>query len=365
MTTSFDADVLAQGDVLGRLLASWEDRRATVAAVRAAARPDAPVILTGMGASLAAVSIAEPVLRAAGRQVGLVDAGELGLFGAEALTPGTLVLMASQTGRSRETVATAAALRRRGSTVIALVNDLAGPLAGIVDAVISIEAGPEDANACKTFTATQLLALLVAGELVGPRGPAIVMDRVPSAVDRMSTIESLVEAPLRQLEDCRYVALLAHGPAMSTARYGALLAKEMLAIPGEAATVSEFRHGPVELVAHRIGSIVLAASGAGRQISLELASSIAQRGAPVWLLAAAGPDLPDTPGVTVTDLGGLDQLELPIVAAVAMQRFFAAFAVRLGRTPGVFTAFDPLVDTGREAARSPAVPRARPARGHR
>jgi glucosamine--fructose-6-phosphate aminotransferase (isomerizing) len=313
------------------------------------------VVLTGMGASLAAVSIAEPLLRTAGRQVGLVDAGELGLFGADALAPGTVVLMASQTGQSRETVATATALRDRDSTVIALVNDLASPLAEVADLAISIDAGPEDANACKTFTATQLLVLLVTGELLGHRTP-MVPDRLPTAVDRTSLVRDLVEAPLGQLEECGYVALLAHGPAMSTARYGALLAKEMLAIPGEATSVSEFRHGPVELVAHRIGSIVLAAGGAGRQISLELAASIAERGGPVWLLATGGPDLPDTPGVTVTDLGALDQLELPIVAAVAMQRFFAAFAGRLGRTPGIFTTFDPLVDTGREETRSTMLP---------
>ncbi len=353
--TSFDVDILAQGAVLARLLDAWDRRRAGVTAVREASRPDAPVILTGMGASFAAISIAEPVLRAAGRQVGLTDAGELGLFGAEALAPGTLVLMASQTGQSRETVATAAALRGRGSTVIALVNDPASPLADVADLALSIEAGPEDANACKTFTATQLLALQVCDELLGPRASAIALDRVPLAVDLASRTDGLVEAPLRLLEACGYVALLAHGPAMSTARYGALLAKEMLAVPGEAATVSEFRHGPVELVAHRIGTIVMAAGGPGRQIALELAGSVARRGGPVWLLASSGPDLPETPGVTVTDLGVLDQLELPIVAAAAMQRFFSAFAGRLGRTPGVFTAFDPLVDTGREEARSPAI----------
>lgn len=354
MTTSFDADILAQGDVLRRLLLSWDDRRAAVSAAREGARPDAPVILTGMGASLAAVSIVEPVLRAAGRQVGLVDAGELGLFGADVLTPGTLVLMASQTGRSRETVATAAALRGRGSTVIALVNDLTSPLARIVDVAISIDAGPEDANACKTFTATQLLALLVVGELTGRTADIPPFHRLPAVVERLGTLAGLVEVPLRELDACGYFALLAHGSAMSTGRYGALLAKEMLAVPGEAATVSEFRHGPVELVARRIGSIVLAAGEHGRAISLELASSIAERGGPVWLLATSG-DLPTTGGVTVTDLGRLHDLELPIAAAVALQRFFSAYARRLGRMPGVFAAFDPIADTGRETTRLPAL----------
>jgi glucosamine--fructose-6-phosphate aminotransferase (isomerizing) len=351
VTTRFDADILAQGEVLGRLLASWEGRRTAVTAVRDGARPDAPVILTGMGASLAAISIAEPVLRAAGRPVGLVDAGELGLYGAEALAPGTLVLMASQTGQSRETVATAAKLRGRGSTVIALVNDMASPLAGLVDLAMSIEAGPEDANACKTFTATQLLALLIAGELAGSAAAIPPLHRLPVTVEGLSTLDGLVDAPLRELDNCGTFALLAHGPTMSTARYGALLAKEMLALPGEAATVSEFRHGPVELVARRIGSIVLAAGENGRAISLDLASSIAERGGPVWLLATGG-DLPTTPSVTVTDLGLLHDLELPIAAAVALQRFFSVYARRLGRTPGVFTAFDPIVDTGREEIRT-------------
>ena len=108
----------------------------------------------------------------------------------------------------------------------------------------------------------------------------------------------------------------------------------------------------MSLVARRIGSIVLAAGESGRAISLELASSIAERGGPVWLLATGG-DLPTTRGVTITDLGRLHDLELPIAAAVALQRFFSAYARRLGRTPGVFTAFDPIVDTGREETRPP------------
>jgi glucosamine--fructose-6-phosphate aminotransferase (isomerizing) len=349
MTTSFDTDILVQGDGLARLIAAWPAHRPAVAAVRREAAPDAPVMLTGMGASLAAVSIAEPVLRAEGRMVSVVDAGELGLFGADALTPGTIVVIASQTGRSRETVATAAALRMRGCPVVALVNDRASPLAGRASLAISIEAGLEDANACKTFTATQRLTLLVAEELAGrpqidDHRPA---DGLVAAVDALATADCLVEAPLAALDGCGYVAILAHGPALSTARYGALLAKEMLALPGEAVTVSEFRHGPVELVARRIGSIVVAGPGPGRDIALELAASIAERGGPVWLIASSGPDLPRASLDAVTDLGALGDLEVPIAAAVPLQRFFAAAAHRVGRTPGVFAAFDPVVDTGR------------------
>jgi fructoselysine-6-P-deglycase FrlB-like protein len=164
----------------------------------------------------------------------------------------------------------------------------------------------------------------------------------------LGSLAGLVDATASSA--CGYFAPVA---AMSTGRYGALLAKEMLAVPGEAATVSEFRHGPVELVARRIGSIVFAGE-TGRAISLELASSIAERGGPVWLIATGG-DLPTTRGVVITDLGRLDDLELPVAAAVALQRFFSAYARRLGRTPGVFAAFDPVLDTGREETRPSAL----------
>jgi fructoselysine-6-P-deglycase FrlB-like protein len=103
----------------------------------------------------------------------------------------------------------------------------------------------------------------------------------------------------------------------------------------------------VELVARRIGSIVVAGPGPGRDIALELAASIAERGGPVWLIASSGPDLPRASLDAVTDLGALGDLEVPIAAAVPLQRFFAAAAHRVGRTPGVFAAFDPVVDTGR------------------
>ena len=354
--TSFDVDILAQGAVLARLLDVVGRPARGRDGGPGGARPDAPVILTGMGASFAAISIAEPVLRTAGRQVGLTDAGELGLFGAEALAPGTLVLMASQTGQSRETVATATALRGRGSTVIALVNDLASPLADVADLALSIEAGPEDANACKTFTATQLLALQVCDELLGPRAPAIALDRRasrgrPGQQDRRpgrSAPPAAGSVWVRRAARPRpgdVDGALRRPPGQGDAG-GPRRGRHRLRVPPRAGRARGAPHRDHRPGGRRPGSPDLAR--AGRQHRRGVA-------APSGSSRPAAPTCRTTPGVTVTDLGVLDQLELPIVAAAAMQRFFSAFAGRLGRTPGVFTAFDPLVDTGREEARSPAL----------
>ena len=344
--TTFDEDVQVQAEVLARLMATWGSRRGEVRERLSALPDDVPIYLTGMGASFAAVSIAAPVLREAGRTVTVLDSGELGLYGAGGIPRGSLVIAASQTGRSRETVATAAALRGRGITVVGLINDTDSPLAEVVDLAIAIEAGPEASNASKTFTATQLLAMCVAGELTR-RQPLEEFADLPGAVTRLSGTPDLIDGALALLGDSPYIAFLAHGPAMSTARYGALLSKEMLAVPGEAVTISEFRHGPVELVARTIGAVVIAPAGPGRTIAIELAASIAERGASVWLLATRGDDLPRVRGLTVTDLGSLGETEGAIAAAVPIQRLLSSCTRRLGRSPGVFTVFDPLIDTGR------------------
>lgn len=345
--TTFDEDVQVQAEVLARLMETWTSRRGKVRERLGAMPGDVPIYLTGMGASFAAVSIAAPVLREAGRTVTVLDSGELGLYGAGGIPRGSLVIAASQTGRSRETVATAAALRGRGITVIGLVNDTDSPLAEVVDLAIPIDAGAEASNASKTFTATQLLAMCVAGELTRrPRALEEFAD-LPGAVARLGGGPDIIDGALALLGDSPYIAFLAHGPAMSTARYGALLSKEMLAVPGEAVTISEFRHGPVELVARTIGAVVIAPTGPGRSIAIELAASIAERGASVWLLATRGDDLPEVRGLTVTDLGSLGETEGAIAAAVPIQRLLASCTRRLGRSPGVFTVFDPLVDTGR------------------
>jgi glucosamine--fructose-6-phosphate aminotransferase (isomerizing) len=283
-----------------------------------------------------------------GRPVSVVDAGELLLHGADGIGPGSLVVAASQTGLSRETVAVVQRLRARGVRVVGLVNEEASPLIDALGDVLSIGAGPESSNASKTFTATQLLAQLLAAEIAPAGGQASDFAAVPDAVARLLERPGLVDEPLAALSGVPYLVLLAHGPALSAARYGALLAREILALPADAVTISEFRHGPVELLAAGIGAIVMApADGPGQDLAVGLATSIAQRGGRVWLIA---PDRALTgvgPVTAVTSLGGLKDRGSAIVAAVALQRFVAACAPLLGRSPGCFTVFDPAIDTGR------------------
>lgn len=350
--STFDEDVRAQADVLSALLSTWDSQRVELRLRLEALHERAPVYLTGMGGSLAAVSVVESSLREAGRTVAVVDAGELGLYGAGAVPRGSLVIAASQTGRSRETVATTRSLRGRGVTVVGLINDTESPLAKVVDLTLLLDAGPEATNSTKTFTATQLTTLLIAGELTDSSSTPERFASLPSAVARLSETPGLIDDALDALAKAPYIAYLAHGPALSTARYGALLTKEMLAIPGEAMTVSEFRHGPVELAARGIGAVVVAPAGPGRLLALELATSIAERQVSVWLLGSSGQDLPiNRPGLVVTDLGPLAEAEAAVAGAVAIQRLLASFARRLGRTPGVFEAFDPQIDTGRKTTK--------------
>ena len=148
MTTPFERDIGDQAEALlafsqsatppdvSRLLRGHYDR----------------VVLTGMGSSHFAALPSWRRLIDAGYPAWWVDTGQL-LDSPRLITPGTLLIVTSQSGASAETVAVLESKNSvaRTATLIAITNDPASPLARQADALMPLHSGAEATVSTKSY----------------------------------------------------------------------------------------------------------------------------------------------------------------------------------------------------------------------
>ncbi|WP_169542350.1 SIS domain-containing protein [Solirubrobacter soli] len=306
-----------------RALAAFTSQAAAEIAPVAALGRGERVVLTGMGASLAALRPAWMTLVAAGVPAWLIETAEL-LNDAPGLLEGDVsVVAASQSGRSVEAVALVDAAPGR---LIALTNDALSPLAGGADVTVEIHAGVEHAVSTRSYVNTLAAAQLVGDALAGVRVTRpyeAVADALAGYLasweDRVAALKSSVGVPER-------LYLLARGASLAAASCGALIAKEAAKRPVEAMSVPQFRHGPLELADERLTAIVLAGTGPDRERNRRLYEDLERLGA-AGLWADADGDLP---------LADVPADGLPMAEIVLLQLLTVALAELTGVPAGEF-----------------------------
>ena len=128
------------------------------------------VLLTGMGSSFHALYPLRLALIAQGIQTEMFETSELIHFAPRLLSPDTLVVAVSQSGRSAE-ILQLLDLIHKDAPLIGVTNTPDSPLAQKSSAVLLTRAGEEYSVSCKTYVAG-LAALLLLGDLLTGRDPA-------------------------------------------------------------------------------------------------------------------------------------------------------------------------------------------------
>lgn len=124
------------------------------------------VILTGMGASVAALVPLQGKLFAAGVTPVLIETSELIHHARGLLRPGVPVVAVSQSGRSAETIALLDT-QPRDIVVIGVTNDATSPLAVRAHHALITVAGVEATVSCKTYVSALLMLDWLGAQLVG------------------------------------------------------------------------------------------------------------------------------------------------------------------------------------------------------
>ncbi len=256
-------------------------------------------------------------------------------YGAELDMAGSTVLALSQSGRTPDVVDYVERARGSGAFTVAITNDPGSALAAAADAVLPLEAGPEQAVAAtKTYTnqvaALGLLAAHTAGQGVRfaeeLRAVAETMrDLVPALHERITNVAVSFSFAGRMF-------VVGRGAEFATAREIALKLLETCRVAAEPLTATDLAHGPVAALDALFPVWVIATDDETLPAALEAAARAQNAGATVIASGnAAGAVVDAAYALPVPDAPS--SLLAPLLSVIPGQLFAWALARTKGLDP--------------------------------
>lgn len=207
------------------------------------------IVLTGMGASYHALHPLHIQLVRQGFHALALETSELIHYFASALTPRTLLIAVSQSGRSVEILRLLDLAAGRLRT-IGVTDTPGSPLAARADFTVLTHAGTEFSVSSKTYVAT-LVALEWLGAALGggdrKEMEATLREAAPAAASYLAEWETRVGDLLGLLDGVRSLFVTGRGASLAAAGTGGLILKESAHFHAEGMTCPAFRHGPFEM----------------------------------------------------------------------------------------------------------------------
>jgi fructoselysine-6-P-deglycase FrlB-like protein len=336
------ADVRRQPETLGRLLGRAEELGATGRRALAPG-PGGSVYAVGSGDGWFA---ARAVGRAARRGLGVpwraVSPLPFLAYVAPHLTPADRIVAISMSGNVDRTVEAWQAARTRGAAGLVLTNGRGGRLAEGSPVTVSLDIPEMAPFLCgtSTYTGTLLaLLLLLLGASTGMGStdsawrpaPGVVADavvRLPRLImeaDRTAT-EIATRSAARGGTGVR---ILAAGPHLPTAEYGAAKLVELTRVPAWSDDIEEFAHRQFWTADARDLVVYLATNAVLAARATDAAAALAEMGFETWAIESAGHAVPMA--TWRSELPAIAEWLAPLLLAVPLQ----LVAYRLARATGV------------------------------
>lgn len=237
--------------------------------------------------------------RALGLPVASLGPSLASVYGGELDLSRAMFIAASQSGRSPDALLLTEAARRAGALVVGFVNDEASPLAGMVDVLVPLRAGPErSVAATKSFLATCLAFLHLTAEWAQDEALSAALGRAPAALDAAAHCDW--RPALRSWRDAQSLYVIGRGLSFGIAQEVALKFKETCRIHAEAFSAAEVLHGPLALVGPGFPALALDPGDEGSDSVRDAAAAFAALGADLRYAGSpsgAGEGLPLPPGL--------------------------------------------------------------------
>ena len=248
------------------------------------------------------------------------------LYGVSQDLRGCLFIALSQSGRSPDLLASVAAAKAAGATVLALCNSPDAPLVAAADLSVALRAGVETSVAAtKSYLATlaALIRLVAAWKQDAALESAV--DTLPALMDQSWALDWSAALPL--LEPAANLYVVGRGLGLGAAQETALKCKETCGLHAEAFSSAELRHGPYTLLGPKFPALLFAQRDATQSGVEALGSELARRGVPV-LIAGAQVD-----GAIVLPTLDSGAEIAPILRVQSAYRLIATLAIRRGFDP--------------------------------
>lgn len=249
------------------------------------------------------------------------------VYGQTPRVAGTVCLAISQSGQSPDLVAAAAAARRGGALVIAMVNAEGSALAQVADVTLPLRAGPETSVAATKSFITSLTAIAhLVTEWTGDPALRAALDGLPDQLAQAWSQDWTDALPILRKASSLYV--VGRGAGYGVAREAALKLKETCAIHAEAFSAAEVRHGPMALVKSGFPVLMLSQRDVTRPDAEALAADFAAREAAVVMSGLPAPS-------GVLGLPAVDSHPMfePILLIQSFYKLAAALSVAVGLDP--------------------------------
>jgi glucosamine--fructose-6-phosphate aminotransferase (isomerizing) len=257
---------------------------------------------------------------------------------------GCLFIAISQSGRSPDLLASVAAAKASGATVLALCNSVDAPLMSAADWTMELRAGSENSVAAtKSYLASLAAIARLVAAWTQDAALALTLQQLPALMDAAWNLDWSAALPI--LETATNLYVVGRGLGLGAAQEVALKCKETCALHAEAFSSAELRHGPYTLLGSAFPALLFAQRDATRAGVEVLAGELARRGVPVLIAGAvdgksaasrgaAGPSA-NGRAAGATLLPTLDAAAeiAPILMVQSAYRMIAALSVRRGLDP--------------------------------
>ncbi|HXI39977.1 MAG TPA: SIS domain-containing protein [Bryobacteraceae bacterium] len=333
---------IIEGDYLRDLLSQPESVRNTLANLRATTALERVAqdlasgrfrrtVLTGMGGSYHALYPLYLQLVNCGRPVLLVETSELLGSMAGILDGDTLLIVASQSGRSAETVRMVDFGAWR-PYVIGITNTPDSPLARKSDVMILTHAGAESSVSCKTYVATLTAVEWAAAVLCGidlDETEASLARAIPAMEQYLAKWREHVQSLSAELAGTDDVFVTGRGTSLAAAGTGGLILKESTHLHAEGMSSAAFRHGPFEMLSGRVFVLVFEGSSTGAHLNAVLVKDIREAGGRASLVS-------ENAVLEVFRLPAVPDVARPLIEMLPVQMMSLVLAAQRGHEPGRF-----------------------------
>jgi len=237
-------------------------------------------------------------------------------------------LVISQSGRSPDLVASAAAARAAGAVGGARGTPPAAPLAGAADFVLPLAAGPErSVAATKSYIASLAAIVHLVAEWMEDKALLTALEAAPADLERAWRLDWRSAVPT--LRDASHLYVIGRGLGLGIAQEIALKCKETCGLHAEAFSGAEVQHGPQALLSGIFPALMLGQDDATRAGALALAAELIARGVTIYAAGLAPPGAHALPTIAA------DPAIEPMLLACAAYRLIVALSIARGHDPDV------------------------------
>jgi glucosamine--fructose-6-phosphate aminotransferase (isomerizing) len=294
------------------------------------------IIFTGMGASLNALYPSYLDVGSAGLPALWISTAELLFDQPGRISNNSLIIMASQSGRSAETLGLLEHLKRKNINprLIGITNDQASPLAIEARYLIELQAGEENTVSTKTYMNTLYLAGYLAIRLQGKKSSTWIEEGAKAAElmeDYLQTWETRVDELKSIVGLPRVLYFVGRGSSLATALNGALITKEASKYAPHGSSAADFRHGPFELIDGNLTTLIFAGHGEALILNRRMAEDILSYGGHSFLVSGERQDRVPVIGIPRGSVSMIPLFEIALVQLLTL-----ALSELNGHVPGEF-----------------------------